>query len=408
VILTGGCSELISGQCAPGRVQSSVAVYDPARGTFTTGLPLTTPRAWHRAIMRDDGLVVIVGGIGSSGAALPPEIYDPDESRGSTLTGPAGNSVTLASGMVIALNDAVGAADRVLAWSGRDEAPQPITQLPSSRADSTLTVLEDGTVLVAGGLDSSNVLGGSVVVAPSGQVDAVPGFGARNHTATLLLDGTVLLAGGLDASRRANTSAFVFLRSTTGPFTTPSTLAFDGVSTLNPSRPGRVSIAGGALVIEAGSQPPRVIESFALVPGPSLAGPSATGFSVSFLAGITGDAEAAVLFGDPASSDYVAVLFGSGTAPRVWTVRPDRPGLPTVTERTDCDSLPVDPGELPSDGQAAFTLDLRAGTITLRSASRTLLSCTATSAAARGALALGARTRSTGGSARFDNVQLTR
>lgn len=408
ILLTGGCSELTKGLCAAGRLQASVAVYDPKRDAFTSGLPLLVARAWHRAILRDDGLVLIVGGLGDAGQALPPELYDPDEARGTTLVGPAGSSVVTPGGMVTTLNDGGSAGDRVLGWSGRDEAPVAITQLASPRSDVTLTALEDGAVLFAGGREGQNLASTSVIVGPSGESELVAGFAAQGHTATRLHDGTVLLAGGIDATRRAGATSVVFLRSLTGPFDTPSTLTFDGPLALSPSRPGSVRVEGGALTVGAGSKPPRAVESYAVVPGPELAGPSAAGFSLSFLAGVEGDAEAAVIFGDPAASRYVAVVFAAGSSPRLLSVTPDRPGLPVVQEAVGCEAAPVDPAELPIVGTAPLTVTMRQGRIALTSAARTLLACGGQAAPPRGAIALGARTRSSGGVARFDNVQLGR
>ncbi len=407
-LLTGGCSELAKGQCAAGRLQSSVVIYDPQRDTFTAAQPLLVPRAWHRAVQRDDGMVILIGGIGENGEALSPELYDPDESRGTTLTGPAGTSVSLASGMIVALSDAAGASDRVLAWSGRDEAPQPLTQLADARAEATMTVLEDGTVLVAGGQIAQAPSSDSFVIGPSGHAERVSGFAAYGHSATLLRDGSVLLAGGIDSTRHSSATAAVFLRSLTGPFETPATLAFDGRLMMSPSRPRRVAITDGVLSIDGGTTPSRTIESFALLPGPFLAGPSATGFTVSLLAGATGDVDAALMFGDLVTSRYVAVLFGAGGVPRAWSVSPDRPGLPVVEEVGGCEATRVEPDELPVAGAAAFTLVMRGGTMTLSASSRSVLACPMTAAPARGVLAVGARTRTSGGTVRFDNLQLSR
>jgi len=77
--------------------------------------------------------------------------------------------------------------------------------MSTPRAYHTATLLNDGTVLVTGGLDaSSNVLSSAEIYDPASGTFALTA-GPLNtpragHTATLLNDGTVLIAGGADTS----------------------------------------------------------------------------------------------------------------------------------------------------------------------------------------------------------------
>jgi hypothetical protein len=405
VLLAGGCAVVEGTRCAPGQTLSSTAIYDPASNSWSTGLALLAARAGHQAIVRDDGLIVLVGGQGEGGVVLSPELFDPTESRGSSIAGPSGTAVALPSGLVVALNDAAGATQRTLAWSARDEAPALLPQLSAERAGATLTALEDGAVLVAGGTSGSTLAATSVILRADGPSEEVAGLPASGHSATLLRDGTVLIAGGQDSSGHASAQAAVFLRSLSGPFDTPSTITFDGGAGLVPSRPAIAVTSDGALRLDGGDGASRSVDAMALLCGPSWAGPSAAGFDLFVLAGRQGDAEAAIVFGDPRNARYVALSFAAGTAPRLWSARRDRPGLVAVEEVAGCDGIALSGEELPEGGFAAFTLRARDGHLVLSSAGRQLLDCPVDDRVPlRGSIALGA----VRGVVRWDNLQVDR
>jgi hypothetical protein len=281
----------------------------------------------------------------------------------------------------------------------------PLPQLPADRHGATLTALEDGAVLVVGGTSGGTLASTSVILRADGATAEVAGLPTSGHSATLLHDGTVLVAGGLDAGGAASAQAAIFLRSLTGPFDTPSTVTFDGVTGLVPSRPSIASIADGALRLSADGSGDGRVEAMALLCGPSWAGPGAAGFDLFVLAGREGDAEAAIVFGDPRNARYVTLGFSAGAAPRLWSVRRDRPGLVDVEALSACDATPLADDELPDGGLAAFTLRGRAGHLTLSSATRTLLDCAVDERVPlRGSVALGALK----GVVRWDNLQLDR
>ena len=149
----------------------SAEVYDPLAGTFTPVEPADTPRAGHAAAVLPDGRVLLAGGTG----------------------GPSG---FLSS---TALFDA------------RDGAFVPGPSLGAGRSGSTATVLGelgDGRVLLIGGgggaLEEAAFVPMAVLYDPGeGGEDAVLLGGSMHnarggHTATLLPDGSVLVAGGLN------------------------------------------------------------------------------------------------------------------------------------------------------------------------------------------------------------------
>ena len=78
--------------------------------------------------------------------------------------------------------------------------------LNTARWQHTATLLKNGMVLVAGGLDSDDILVSAELYDPASRSWTVTGSlnTARwVHTATLLQNGMVLVAGGFDTNSRA-------------------------------------------------------------------------------------------------------------------------------------------------------------------------------------------------------------
>ena len=146
-------------------ILATAEVYEPATGTWRSTGDMAQSRYTPTATRLTDGRVLVVGGNSSNGGAGTAEIYDP-------LTG---------------------------AWSATGTLNQ-------WRSMHTATLLRDGTVLIVGGHAGCNmyacpslaaaerynpVTNAWVAVAPMGTPRKI-------HTATLLDDGTVLVAGGQD------------------------------------------------------------------------------------------------------------------------------------------------------------------------------------------------------------------
>ena len=155
-----------------GAATSTVEIYDPSLGFFSSTGSMALARTGHAATLMNDGRVLITGGDGgdfngadSAPAMAAAEIYDPSSGT-FTPTGPMG----------------------------------------TARYDHTATLLGSGEVLVAGGQNESGLLAAAEVFEPSTgtfrEFWSINPFGLMNgarasHTATLLQDGRVLLAGGL-------------------------------------------------------------------------------------------------------------------------------------------------------------------------------------------------------------------
>lgn len=167
VLVAGGSS---TGQHANGTVEeASAEVYDPSTGRFTPTGKMTTPRNKLGAALLADGKVLIVGGqtSGAQGTRLATtEIYDPV--KGTFTSGPKMNfeRFKLLKG-VVALR-----GGRILVAGGADqpEVYDPASNyfLPTtgSKLDgfyfSTATLLSNGEVLIVGGYGFMHLGGGAV------------------------------------------------------------------------------------------------------------------------------------------------------------------------------------------------------------------------------------------------------
>lgn len=167
VLIAGGVNYLTSaGDVDP---TASAELYDPTTGTFSYTGSMLEPRYGHTATLLEDGRVLITGGR----ADYLPEIFDPATGKFSATAGTmTGNhmyhaaSVRLNDGRVLVTggqrpNQLDRQADRLVAGPmiSTAEILDPdtslfetlATTLSAPRAKHSMTLLDDGRVLIAGG-----------------------------------------------------------------------------------------------------------------------------------------------------------------------------------------------------------------------------------------------------------------
>lgn len=194
---------LIAGGWSTGNALASAELYDAATHSFAATGNLNVARGYGTATLLNGGAVLVAGGEDTEGNALSQaELYDP-VLKTFTLTG----------------------------------------SLNTARGDHAATLLTNGTVLVEGGfscLPSAcaqsflDMTTSAEIYDPVTAIFTVTGnlaVARQVHTATLLNDGTVLVAGGWSEFNRAMTGAEVYQPATF----TPANLAAITISPVAPS-----------------------------------------------------------------------------------------------------------------------------------------------------------------------------
>lgn len=220
-LLKSGKVLVVGGKGGDGTQLASAELYDPVSQTFaiTTG-SMTSTRSYHMATLLSDGTVLITGGLdlagdGSGTPVASAEIYDP-----------ATNAFTVTGSM------------------------------STGRFFHSATLLGNGKVLIAGGLDSGTSLStaelydpATKTFTPAGSM-SVPRIG---HTATLLANGKVLLAGGGSSFGGAALAATELYDPSAGSFTPSSPMANPrSLHTATLLNNGQVLLAGGSSVFYGG------------------------------------------------------------------------------------------------------------------------------------------------------------
>src|SRR5208282_1015423 len=262
VLITGGATD------ASENALSSAELYDPVTGIFSAiTVGMTTARVSHTATLLQDGRVLVAGGdtiffngvqntsIQSLASA---EIFDP--SMG-TFTSTANMNAARETHTATLLNDGT-----VLIAGGSDGAlgnPTPAATVYSSaelfnpstlqftpagsmstaRDFFTATLLGNGTVLISGGTNTTDFLASADLFDPTSTSFSPTG----NLTAPRFYhDATVLLSGGSDANNRALATAEIY-DPTGGSFAiTGSMISARVWHTATVLQNGKVLVTGGA------------------------------------------------------------------------------------------------------------------------------------------------------------------
>ena len=161
VLVTGGCCS------GPGEYLQSAEIYDPATRAWTSAGRSAGERYGHTATLLDDGTVLVVGGFEVEDPLHAVERFEPDtgewaaapapelDRRGHTATPLRDGSVLVAGGCCAAPGDAPALAERFVPTADRLGAWLPAGVLAAPRHAHAATLLEDGHVVVAGGINEN-------------------------------------------------------------------------------------------------------------------------------------------------------------------------------------------------------------------------------------------------------------
>ena len=239
-------------------------IFDPAIGTWASTSNLTVGHYLGSASLLPDGVVLVEGGEGPGNPSITAESYNPItkvwtlESMLNTAR-QAHTSTVLANGKVILAGGADGGDAGTTSTELFDPAIAPATgtwtnsgSLTTNRAAQTATLLPNGKVLIAGGVDinTADSLSSAELYDPLTSICTSIAPMTTNrwwHTATLLPNGKVLAVGGVGVGGCIGylSTAEVYdpAKGTWTPAGAMSTYRVLHTATLLPN--GKVLIAGG-------------------------------------------------------------------------------------------------------------------------------------------------------------------
>ena len=249
-----GGALIAGGQTSTG-VSNAGDIYDPVSGTVIGSVTMNTGRFWHTATTLNDGTVLIVGGQVDNNAlptlAATAEIFNLEVGTFTTTTNAplvarsGGHTATLLADGTVLIAGGVNANGVVTQeaeiYNPANQTFTAVGPMGHARYQHTATLLTNGKVLMAGGTDNSAELYDPVAqtFSPTGNLSTA----RLNPSGTLLANGQVLIAGGLSSINTAE-----LYDPTVGTFTlTNGNLNTGrGAQTATLLADGTVLIAGGS------------------------------------------------------------------------------------------------------------------------------------------------------------------
>jgi hypothetical protein len=229
---------------------------------------LKASRSGHTATLLRDGTVLIAGGERDSGdvaTTATAEIYDP-VTQNFTVTGNMGTPRYLHTATLLQDGTVLIAGGKYFLGDGVVFAPistaeiydpaagsftSTTNQMSTARVNHTATLLPNGNVLIAGGLGESGVTDTAEIYDPAADsftsTTNQMSTARANHTATLLPNGKVLITGGYFDTESGTTNTAEIYDPATNSFTTiAGTMSTARAGhTAKLLQEGKVLIAGG-------------------------------------------------------------------------------------------------------------------------------------------------------------------
>jgi hypothetical protein len=237
----------------------SAELFDPAAGTFSVVGSMQAARARHAATLLTSGKVLLTGGdlnLAQNPHNIWSELFDP-----STNTFSAGpqmayyrvghSAVGLNDGTVLVLGGVDGSTNIYLAaaelYNPSINAFTSVGSMQYARSRTAAVLMSDSRVFVAGGINSIGVVDSAEIYSPTAKTFSTAGqmnWAVFTENATLLHDGTILVSGGQDSSY--SYSVAEVYKPTTGTFSAipgMTTARFFAQTAILPS--GNVFVVGG-------------------------------------------------------------------------------------------------------------------------------------------------------------------
>jgi N-acetylneuraminic acid mutarotase len=194
----------------------SAELYNPVSQTWSSAGSLITPRRFASATLLSDGRVLVIGGNGTSGDLSSTELYDPTTNTwtaGPSMSTPrtAFTATRLKDGRVLVTGGTAGSGSSTVPLAST-ELYDPVSNtwsagpdMTTTRYAHTATLLQNGKVLIAGGLTDGSAPSNTELYDPTTNTFTPAGpmleADRYSHDATLLLNGKVLVTGGSDPNQ---------------------------------------------------------------------------------------------------------------------------------------------------------------------------------------------------------------
>jgi N-acetylneuraminic acid mutarotase len=269
VLLSSG-AVLIAGGCISnclGATTATAELYNSTNGSWSSTGSMATARTYFSMVMLPGGKVLVVGGCtklnsnGCGGVTAAAEVYDPSTGKWSSTSpmhAARGNlTATLLPNGKVLVAAGINAANNPLATA---ELYNPSTgkwsltgSLNVARDEHTAVLLSTGNVLVVGGENSASVTTNKTeLYNPSTGKWTFTGnlnTSRLEHTSTMLMNGNVLIAGGNNVT--ANTTTVL----ASAELYNPSTGHWMNTGSMNQARVGHSAtlLMSGQVLAAAGS-----------------------------------------------------------------------------------------------------------------------------------------------------------